>query len=155
VLHAARCKYMTQKSRQKSTSVHHRTTLSGYIFTTKAYIDNRKKVVKQQYLLHMSSYGGSVTARHSSSGRLPNFAALNGGRHAPIFGRAAITLGIVPHSSIVMPLPTTVVSVMLKGLQIEDHPAVVDGGRLCPQRSLPCLTVSTEQACDVVAINVC
>jgi len=26
--------------------------LSGYIFATKAYIDNRKKLVKQQYLVH-------------------------------------------------------------------------------------------------------
>jgi len=33
VLHAARCKYRTQKSRQKSPSGHHRTTLSGYIFS--------------------------------------------------------------------------------------------------------------------------
>jgi len=30
--------------------VHHRTNLSGYIFATKVYIDNRKKIVKQQYL---------------------------------------------------------------------------------------------------------
>jgi len=29
---------------------HHRTTLPGYIFATKAHIDNRKKLVKQQYL---------------------------------------------------------------------------------------------------------
>jgi len=43
VLHAARCKCRTQKSRQKSPSGHHRTTLSGYIFATKAYVDNRKK----------------------------------------------------------------------------------------------------------------
>jgi len=33
---------------------HHRTTLSGYIFATKACIDSRKKkLVKQQYLLHV------------------------------------------------------------------------------------------------------
>ena len=32
----------TQKSRQKSPSGHHPTTLSGYIFATKACIDNRK-----------------------------------------------------------------------------------------------------------------
>ena len=32
-----------KKSRQKSPSGHHRTTLSGYIFATKARIDNRKK----------------------------------------------------------------------------------------------------------------
>jgi len=32
-----------QKSRQKSPSAHHRTTLSGYIFATKARIDNQKE----------------------------------------------------------------------------------------------------------------
>ena len=49
-----------RKSRQKSPSGHHRTTLSGYIFATKAIIDNRKKVVKQQYLLHMSPQYGEL-----------------------------------------------------------------------------------------------
>jgi len=40
---------------KKSSSRHHRTTLSDHIFATKACIDNRKKkLVKQQYLLHMS-----------------------------------------------------------------------------------------------------
>jgi len=39
---------------KKSPSGHHRTILSGYIFGTKVCIDNRKKLVKQQYLLHMS-----------------------------------------------------------------------------------------------------
>ena len=53
MLHAARCKYRTQKSRQKSPSGHHRTTLTGYIFANKACIDNRKKLVKQQYLLYI------------------------------------------------------------------------------------------------------
>jgi len=43
VLHAAPCKCRTQKSRQKSPSGHRPTTLSGYIFATKACIDNRKK----------------------------------------------------------------------------------------------------------------
>jgi len=33
------------KNRQKSPSAHHRTTLSGYIFATKARIDNRKKLL--------------------------------------------------------------------------------------------------------------
>ena len=42
---AARWKYRTQKLRQKSPSAHHRTTLSGYIFATKACIDNRKKLL--------------------------------------------------------------------------------------------------------------
>ena len=73
-----------------------------------------KKIVKHQYLLHMSSqYGelrptngwyrfgcfwhpskfqrlsrlGGVTARYSGSGRQPNFAALNRGRHLYSAGR--------------------------------------------------------------------
>jgi len=73
-----------------------------------------EKVVKQKYLLYMSSqYGelrptsdwdrlaslghpsqfervsrfGSVTARHSSTWRQPNFAALNRGRHLYLAGR--------------------------------------------------------------------
>jgi len=51
VRHAAGWKCRTQKSRQKSPSGHHRTTLLGYIFATKAHIDNRKKkLVKQQYV---------------------------------------------------------------------------------------------------------
>ena len=39
------------KMTQKSPSGHHRTNLSGYIFANTACIDNRKKVIKQQYLL--------------------------------------------------------------------------------------------------------
>ena len=91
---------------------HHRTTLSGHVFAIKACIDNWEKGVKQQYLLYMSSqYGnfslqtaeitslghpstfqrvsrlGSVTARHSSSGRQPNFAGLNRGRRLYSTGR--------------------------------------------------------------------
>ena len=45
MLHAARCKCRTQKSRQKSPSGHHPTTLSGYIFANKACIDNRKNLL--------------------------------------------------------------------------------------------------------------
>ena len=41
-------------------SGHHRTTLSDYIFATKAHIDNRKKYVKQEYLLYMSSQYGEL-----------------------------------------------------------------------------------------------
>ena len=119
LLHAARWKGRTQKSRQKSPLGHHRTTLSGYIFANKARIDNRKICVKQRYVLHMTSqYGefrhtngwdpsgslmhpckfqrvsrlGSVNVRYlvdarSSSGRQPNFAALNRGRHLCSAGR--------------------------------------------------------------------
>ena len=62
VLHAARRKkHRTQKSCQKSPSGHHRTTLSGYIFAIKASIENRKKkLVKQQYVLHMSPQYGEL-----------------------------------------------------------------------------------------------
>jgi len=38
-------KIQDAKTRQKSTSGHHHTTLSGYIFATKAHIDSRKKVL--------------------------------------------------------------------------------------------------------------
>jgi len=38
-----------KKIAKNSTSGHHCTTLSGYIFATKARIDNWKKPVKQQY----------------------------------------------------------------------------------------------------------
>jgi len=54
------------KGRKKSPSAHHRTTLSGYIFATKARINNRKKLVKQQYLSPTCSYNmvnfGPLTA---------------------------------------------------------------------------------------------
>jgi len=39
---------------------HHRTILWGYIFAPKARIDNRKKVVKQQYFFHMSLQYGEL-----------------------------------------------------------------------------------------------
>jgi len=58
VLHAARWKYRMQTIAKNLPSGHHRTTLTGYIFATKARIDNRKKIVKQQYLLHLSSQYG-------------------------------------------------------------------------------------------------
>jgi len=45
VLHAARWKCRTQKIAKNSSSGHHCTTLSGYIFETKARIDNRKNVL--------------------------------------------------------------------------------------------------------------
>jgi len=54
-------KMQDAKNRQKSPSAHQRTTLSGYIFGTKARIDNRKKIlVEQQYLLQMSPQYGEL-----------------------------------------------------------------------------------------------
>jgi len=55
VLHAARWKCRTQKIAKKSPYAHHGTTLSGYIFATKAFIDNREEPAKQRYLLRMFS----------------------------------------------------------------------------------------------------
>jgi len=58
VLHAARWKYIIQDAKmtqKKSPYRHHLTTLSGCVFAIKACIEIGKKLVKQQYLLHMSS----------------------------------------------------------------------------------------------------
>ena len=109
---------------KKSKSGHHRTTLSGYIFATKACIDNRKNLLNSNMsstcphnmvnlgLLTapdlLASLGhpckfqrvsrlGSVTVRHASSGRQSNCGVQQ--RAPPLFGRAAMTLGIGPHSS--------------------------------------------------------
>jgi len=114
VLHGARWKYRTQKSRQKAPFGHRRTNFSCYIFETKARIDNRKKLVKQQYVLQMTPRCGElrptrgwdrsgslghhyefqrlsrldrVTARQSSSERQPNSAALNRWHHLCSAGR--------------------------------------------------------------------
>ena len=48
------------KIAKNSPSGHHRTNLSGYIFATKAHIDNRKKLVKQQYVLQMFPQHGEL-----------------------------------------------------------------------------------------------
>jgi len=88
-----------------------------------ARIDNRKKLVKQQYLLHMfPQYGELRPAAEIGPVVWDTLANFNGFRilaaycsalqhwasaklcgvqqwAPPIFGRAAITLGIGPHSS--------------------------------------------------------
>ena len=54
---------------QKSPSAHHHTTLSACIYETKACIDNRKRVVKQQYLPtcpHNMANFGPLTAEIGS-----------------------------------------------------------------------------------------
>jgi len=100
------CMWLTENTGRKKIaknlpSAHHRTNTLGCIFATKPCIDNRKKLVKQQYLLHMSpQYGellstngwdqfrslrhpskfqrvshlGFVTAETSFAGGEPNFA---------------------------------------------------------------------------------
>ena len=60
MLHAARCKCRTQKSRQKSPSGHHPTTVSGYILATKACVDNGKKIssnISPTYPHNMVNFG--------------------------------------------------------------------------------------------------
>jgi len=97
------------KNRKKSSSSHHRTTLSGYIFATKARIDNRKNMLSNYTFStcrnNMVNFGpladeidpvvcgtpanfngfrvlaARVTARQSSIWRQPNFAALDKRRH--------------------------------------------------------------------------
>jgi len=63
VLHAARWKCRTQKS-PKFAIWAHRTTLSGYIFATKACINNRKKVLNSNtsstYPHNMVNFGPPV-----------------------------------------------------------------------------------------------
>jgi len=103
-----------KKSRKKSPSGHHRTTLSGCIFATTARIDNRKKMLSSNIsstCLHNTVNFGPlaaeivslvwgtpanfngfrvlacVTARHSSSRRQPGFAALNRVRQLYAVGR--------------------------------------------------------------------
>jgi len=117
-----------QKIAKNSPSGHHR-TLSGYIFATRARIDNRKKPVKLQYLPHTHVPHTSLQygeLQHTSAGDL--LASLGhpskfqrvlhlgsvtaqhsiSGRlpncgieqRAPaIFGKATITFGIGPHCS--------------------------------------------------------
>ena len=113
VMHAARWKYRTQKRLQKLASVHRHTNLSGCIFATKACMDNREKLLSSNTSStcpdNMTNFG-PLTAEFGSgvlaplqistgfaswqdyctafsSGRQPNFAALNRGRHLYSAGR--------------------------------------------------------------------
>jgi len=60
VLHAARWKIQDAKQSPKVAIWAPCTTLSGYIFATKARVDNREKHVKQQYVLQMSPQYGEL-----------------------------------------------------------------------------------------------
>ena len=109
---------------KKSPSAHHRTTLSGYIFVTKARIDNQKKNLLSSNMFSTCAYNivnfGPLTTEICWRvwGAPVNFngfrvfsALLHGTlvvasvklcgveqRAPPIFDRAAIRLGIGPHS---------------------------------------------------------
>ena len=89
-----------KKSPKNSPSGHQRTIFSGYIFATKAH---KLSVLEFGAPLHISTGFGfwqcyCHSAQHYSSGRQANSSIEQ--RAPPIFGRAAITLGIGPHSSI-------------------------------------------------------
>jgi len=114
MLNVARWKCRTQKIAKNVPSVHHLTTCRAVSSQLRHVSTIGKKLVKQQYLFHMSSqYGerwptnhwdqftslghpstfqrvlrlGSVTARHSSNGRQPNFVVLNRECHVYSAGR--------------------------------------------------------------------
>jgi len=109
-----------KKVAKNSRSVHHCTTLSSYIFATKARIDNRKKLVKQQCLptcpRNMVNFGllaaeicWRAWGTPANFNRFLMLAALLHGtlvvgdveqRAPPIFGKTAIMLGTGPHSSL-------------------------------------------------------
>ena len=98
---------------KKSPSAHHRTTLLGHIFATKADIDNRKKNLLSSNTSPTCPYNMVNLAAEIVSLAWDTPANFNGGsrlgsvtaqpncgveqRAPPVFGRAAITLGIGPH----------------------------------------------------------
>ena len=108
MLLAAHCKYRMQKSRQKSPSGHHRTTLSGYIFATKEKNLLRSNI-SSTWPYNMVNFGPlaaeivsllwgtpgnfngfrvlAALLHGTSSGLQPNFAVLNRGRHLYSAGR--------------------------------------------------------------------
>jgi len=124
VLHAARWKCRTQNIAKNSPPAHRRTTLSCYIFATKARIDNLKNLLnsnisstcpynKVNFGPLSAEIGLLVWGTPGNFNGFRVFAALLHGtlvagvsqlcgveqRAPPIFGRAAITLGIRPYSS--------------------------------------------------------
>ena len=119
-----RWKFRTQKIAKNSLSGHHRTTLLGYIFATKAHIDNGKNLLSSDMSStcphNMVNFGlltpeicWRVWGTPANFNGFRVLAALLHGilywasaklcgveQRAPrMFGRATITLGIGPHSS--------------------------------------------------------
>jgi len=70
------CRTAQKKLRKKSPSAHHCTTLSGYIFASKAYIDNRKKLLNSNI---------SSTSFHN----MVNFGPLSAEIGLPVWGTPA------------------------------------------------------------------
>jgi len=112
-----------KKSRQKSPSEHHRTTLAGYIFATKARIDSRKQNLLSSNMSSTCSHNvvnfGPLAAEiglpvWGTPANFNSFRALTALLHGsqvvsvsqtfgveqrapPMFGRATMTLGIGTH----------------------------------------------------------
>jgi len=122
VLNAARWKIEDAKLAKKSPSGHHRINLSGYMFAIKARNDNREKVLSSNtsstcphnmvnfgqlaaeigpvvWAPQLISTGFETWQRYCRALQYRASAKLYGveQRAPPIFGRAAITLGIGPH----------------------------------------------------------
>jgi len=57
-MHVARCKHRTQKIDKNSPSAHDRTIMYGSVFATK--VSTNGKILKQQYVFHMSSQHGEL-----------------------------------------------------------------------------------------------
>jgi len=142
MLRAACWKYSTQKWCKKSPSGHHPTTLSGYIFATKACIDNWKKNLLSSNISstcphNMVNFGPLaaeiISLVWSATANFNGFRVVAVLLHGtlvvgisqtlrrwtetpPIFGRAAITLGIGPHSSWLWNKPHILVGYEIKVL---------------------------------------
>jgi len=122
VPYADRWKCRTQKIAKNSPSGHHRTTLFGYTFATKARIVNRKKLLNNNvsptcpHNMNFGPIAAEICWRVWAPQQIYNgfrvlSALLHGTRIVvvkvcgveqrapPTFGRAAITLGIGPHFS--------------------------------------------------------
>jgi len=83
--------------RKKLPSAHHRTTLLGYIFATKAlYRQSEKKLVKQQYLLQMSPRYGELrsTSGWDPFGSLGHPANFNGFRVLAVLLHGTLVVGV-------------------------------------------------------------
>jgi len=70
VLHAAPENTGRKKIGNNSPSAHHHTLLSGYIFATKARIDNRKKMSNSNISRHMTLQYGELRPQAAEIGSL-------------------------------------------------------------------------------------
>jgi len=86
VLRAARWKYRTQKLAKNSPSVHHRTIISRATVSSQLWevLPIGKKLVKEQYLVHMYSQYGE---------HMENFGPLTAGTSWRVWARQLISTG--------------------------------------------------------------